>query len=57
MEYKPPNSGMSGQSSSGKSKSGGYDLTWRANERTKHAEWWDGTKWVAGGWSDEYQKW
>ncbi|KAF4632740.1 hypothetical protein G7Y89_g5390 [Cudoniella acicularis] len=57
MEYKPPNSGTSGQSSSGKSKSGGSDLTWRTNEQTKYAEWWDGTKWVAGDWSDEYQKW
>jgi hypothetical protein len=33
MEYKPPNSGTSGQSSSGKSKSGGSDLTWRTNEQ------------------------
>ncbi len=58
MEYKPPGSGMSGQSSSsGKSQLGGSDLTWRTNEQTKYAEWWDGTKWVAGDWSDEYQKW
>ncbi|KAH8161428.1 hypothetical protein CIB48_g6813 [Xylaria polymorpha] len=54
MEYKPPSSGTSGQSSSsGKSTSGGSDLTWRTNGQTKCAEWWDGTKWVAGDWSDE----
>ncbi|CZR52895.1 uncharacterized protein PAC_02772 [Phialocephala subalpina] len=57
MEYKPPSSGTSGQSSSGKSKSGGSDLTWRTNEQTNRAEWWDGTKWVEGDWSDEYQNW
>ncbi|KAF2424930.1 hypothetical protein EJ08DRAFT_408510 [Tothia fuscella] len=55
MEYKPPSSGTSGQSSSsGKSNSGGSNLIWRTNEQTKYAEWWDGTKWVAGDWSVEY---
>jgi hypothetical protein len=62
MEDKPPSNGMSGESSSsGKSQrdgsSDGFDLTWRINEQTKYAEWWDGTKWVTGDWSDEYQKW
>jgi hypothetical protein len=33
------------------------NLTWRTNEQTKRAEWWDGTKWVGGDWSDEYQRW
>jgi hypothetical protein len=33
------------------------DLTWRTNGQTNRAEWWDGTKWVEGDWSDEYQKW
>jgi hypothetical protein len=51
MEYKVPGSG------SAESTSGGSDLIWRTNEQTKYAEWWDGTKWVQGDWSDEYQKW
>jgi hypothetical protein len=33
------------------------DLTWRTNEQTNRVEWWDGTKWVEGDWSDEHQKW
>ena len=33
------------------------NLTWRTNEQTKCAEWWDSTKWVGGDWSEEYQKW
>jgi len=57
-----PSSGSPGQSSSSekskeKSKSGGSDLAWRTNEQTNCAQWWDGTKWVQGDWSDEYQKW
>ncbi|KAF1848399.1 uncharacterized protein K460DRAFT_364380 [Cucurbitaria berberidis CBS 394.84] len=54
MEYKPP---IGQSSSSGESKSGGSGLTWRTNEQAKYAEWWDGTNWVAGNWSNEYQKW
>jgi hypothetical protein len=48
-----------GGTSSGSSTQGATatNLTWRANEQTKRAEWWDGTNWVGGDWSDEYQKW
>ncbi|TVY14766.1 hypothetical protein LARI1_G008251 [Lachnellula arida] len=56
MEYKPPGSGTSGESSSS-GKSAGSDLTWRTNKQTNYAEWWDGKKWVTGDWSDELQKW
>jgi len=31
-------------------------LTGRTNEQTQLAEWWDGTEWIEGNWSDEYQK-
>ena len=34
--------------SSSSSAQGITDLTWRTNEQTNRAEWWDGTKWVEG---------
>jgi len=48
-----------GESSSSSSAQGATttDLTWRTNEQTNRGEWWDGTKWAEGNWSDEYQKW
>ncbi|KAG4432045.1 hypothetical protein IFR05_012484 [Cadophora sp. M221] len=48
-----------GDESSGSSAQGAATINprWRTNEQTKRAEWWDGTKWVEGDWSDEYQKW
>ena len=36
---------------------GGSNLTWRRNEQTNIAEWWNGTEWVAGEYSHDYQKW
>jgi hypothetical protein len=49
--------GMIDYSSRARSGAAGSNLTWRTNEQTGVAEWWDGTKWVAGEYSDEYQKW
>ncbi|KAG9230119.1 hypothetical protein BJ875DRAFT_473106 [Amylocarpus encephaloides] len=48
---------VGGGESSSSSTQGATNLTWRTNEQTKCAEWWDGTKWVGGDWSGEYQKW
>ncbi|TAQ86080.1 hypothetical protein B7494_g5593 [Chlorociboria aeruginascens] len=50
------NSGGGESSSSSAQGATTTDLTWRTNEQTNRAEWWDGTKWVEGDWSDEYQK-
>ncbi|KAF2754656.1 hypothetical protein EJ05DRAFT_479092 [Pseudovirgaria hyperparasitica] len=67
MEYRAPIGQLikSGDSSSKESQSGDSsskesksdDLTWRTNEQTGYAEWWDGTNWVAGAWSDQNQRW
>lgn len=47
-----------GESSSSKSsKMEASNLTWRTNDQTNCAEWWDGKKWVKGDWSEDYQKW
>ncbi|KAK0102306.1 hypothetical protein ONS95_005929 [Cadophora gregata] len=33
------------------------ELSWRTNEQTKRAEWWNGVGWVEGEWSYEHQRW
>ncbi|KAI1154450.1 hypothetical protein F4825DRAFT_448502 [Nemania diffusa] len=52
-----PDYGGEPSSSSSAQGTATTDLTWRKNEQTNCAEWWNGTKWVQGDWSDEYQKW
>ncbi|KUJ06356.1 uncharacterized protein LY89DRAFT_790640 [Mollisia scopiformis] len=52
-----PDDGGESSSSSAAQGATTTDLTWRTNEQTGYAEWWDSAKWVQGDWSDEQQKW
>ncbi|KAI0403310.1 hypothetical protein F4802DRAFT_315775 [Xylaria palmicola] len=50
-------SGSSSQAQASSSTASSGRLTWQMSADGTRAEWWDGTAWQPGRWSDEQRKW